>query len=59
MIASLKGHKEVVKLLLDHGADKSAQDKVSVTDIAHMIDIYVCAQEHMISFTFYDCLFAQ
>ncbi len=27
MYASQKGHKEVVKLLLDHGADKDLQNK--------------------------------
>ena len=35
------GHKQVVKLLVDHGADKNMQNKVSVTDIILMRDIYV------------------
>ena len=41
MRTSVKGHKEVVKLLLDHGADKNAQSKVSVTDMMHINDAYV------------------
>ena len=31
MLASIKGHKEVAKLLLDHGADINMKDNVSVT----------------------------
>ena len=31
MFASCKGHKEVAKLLLDHGADINMKDNVSVT----------------------------
>ena len=43
MWASENGHKEVVKLLLDHGADKNMQDnKVSVTDMIYMNDVSVC-----------------
>ena len=41
MIASYKGHKEVVKLLLDHGADINMQDNVSFTDMIYMRDVYV------------------
>ena len=43
MRASIKGHKEVAKLLLDHGADIDTQDKVSVADMTCMSDVYVCA----------------
>ena len=39
MAASYNGLKEVVKLLLDHGADKNMQDNVSVTHMLYMIDI--------------------
>ena len=42
MIASENGHKEVVKLLLDHGADKNIQSNVSVTDMIYMSDVSVC-----------------
>ena len=31
MEASIKGHKEVAKLLLDHGADINIKDRVSIT----------------------------
>jgi len=41
MQASRYGHKEVVKLLLDHGADTNMQNKVSVTDMIYMRDVYV------------------
>ena len=41
MQASGNGHKEVVKLLLDHGADINMQDEVSVTDMIYMRDVYV------------------
>ena len=30
MLASKEGHKEVAKLLIDHGANKDIQSKVSV-----------------------------
>ena len=30
MLASIKGHKEVAKLLLDHGADINMQSDVSI-----------------------------
>ena len=39
MRASENGHKEVVKLLLDHGADTIMQDNVSVSHMVYMIDI--------------------
>ena len=42
MRASNNGHKEVVKLLLDHGADTIMQDNVSVTDMIYMSDVSVC-----------------
>ena len=42
MRASIEGHKEVVKLLLDHGADIKMQDNVSVTDMIYMSDVSVC-----------------
>ena len=41
MIASQNGRKEVVKLLLDHGADINMQSSVSVTDMIYMRDVYV------------------
>ena len=61
MSASQNGHKEVVKLLLDHGADTNMQDKVSVTDMIYMRDVYVmyvyvCVYDCMINFMFV-CLF--
>ena len=61
MEASYKGHKEVVKLLLDHGADMNMQNKVSVTDMIYMRDVYVmyvyvCVYGCMINFM-YVCLF--
>ena len=61
MIASQNGHKEVVKLLLDHGADTNMQDEVSVTDMIYMRDVYVmyvyvCVSDCMINFMFV-CLF--
>ena len=57
MRASYKGHKEVVKLLLDHGADINMQDNVSVTDMIYMRDVYVmyvyvCVSDCMINFMF-------
>ena len=57
MIASEKGHKEVVKLLLDHGANINMQNKVSVTDMIYMRDVYVmyvyvCVYDCMINFMF-------
>ena len=42
MEAFEKGHKEVVKLLLDHGADINMQDNVSVIDMICMSDVSVC-----------------
>ena len=61
MMASLNGHKEVVKLLLDHEAGINMQDKVSVTDMIYMRDVYVmyvyvCVYDCMINFMFV-CLF--
>ena len=61
MIASYNGRKEVFKLLLDHGADTNMQDKVSVTDMIYMRDVYVmyvyvCVSDCMINFMFV-CLF--
>ena len=61
MIASVNGHKEVVKLLLDHGAVINMQSNVSVTDMIYMRDVYVmyvyaCVYDCMINFMFV-CLF--
>ena len=61
MYASSNGHKEVVKLLLDHEADINIQDNVSVTDMIYMRDVYVmyvyvCVYDCMINFMFV-CLF--
>ena len=42
MRASRNGHKEVVKLLLDHGTDINMQRDVSVTDMIYMSDVSVC-----------------
>ena len=61
MGASKNGHKEVVKLLLDHGADINMQSSVSVTDMIYMRDVYVmyvyvCVYDCMINFMFV-CLF--
>ena len=61
MAASSRGHKEVVKLLLDHGADKNIQSNVSVTDMIYMRDVYVmyvyvCVSDCMINCMFV-CLF--
>ena len=63
MQASGNGHKEVVKLLLDHEADINMQDKVSVTDMIYMRDVYVmyvyvCVYDCMINCMFV-CLFVQ
>ena len=57
MRASSNGRKEVVKLLLDHEADINMQDKVSVTDMIYMRDVYVmyvyvCVYDCMINFMF-------
>ena len=41
MWASENGHKEVVKLLLDHGADTNIQSVVSVTHMINMSDVSV------------------
>ena len=65
MIASSKGHEEVVKLLLDHGADTNMQYSVSVTDMIYMRDdyvmyVYVCVYDCMINFMFVcsiDCMY--
>ena len=40
MRASDYGQKEVVKLLLDHGADTNMQSSVSVTDMIYMRDAF-------------------
>ena len=61
MIASGNGQKEVVKLLLDHGADTNMQSSVSVTDMiytrdVHVMYVYVCVYGCMINFMFV-CLF--
>jgi len=40
--ASINGQKEVVELLLDHGADTNMQDNVSVIDMIYMSDVSVC-----------------
>ena len=61
MEASEKGHKEVVKLLLDHGANTNMLRKVSVTDMIYMRDVYVmyvyvCVYDCMINVMFV-CLF--
>ena len=61
MSASIHGRKEVVKLLLDHGADINMQDEVSVTDMIYMRDVYVmyvyvCVYDCMIN-CMYVCLF--
>ena len=61
MKASEKRDKEVVKLLLDHGADKNMQSNVSVTDMIYMRDVYVmyvyvCVYDCMINVMFV-CLF--
>ena len=64
MIASESGRKEVVKLLLDHGAETNIKDNnVSVTDMIYMRDVYVmyvyvCVSDCMINFMFV-CLFVQ
>ena len=60
MRASSNGHKEVVKLLLDHEADINMQNKVSVTDMIYMRDVYVmyvyvCVYDCMIN-TMFVCL---
>ena len=61
MRASDYGQKDVVKLLLDHEADINMQDKVSVTDMIYMRDVYVmyvyvCVYDCMINCMFV-CLF--
>ena len=63
MKASYNGHKEVVKLLLDHGADMNMQNNVSVTDMIYMRDVYVmyvyvCVYDCMINVMIV-CLFVQ
>ena len=65
MEASSNGHKEVVKLLLDHEADINMQSSVSVTDMIYMRDVYVmyvyvCVYGCMINFMFVcsiDCMY--
>ena len=57
MWASENGHKEVVKLLLDHGTDINMQRDLSVTDMIYMRDVYVmyvhvCVYDCMINFIF-------
>jgi len=42
MWASQNGHKEVVKLLLDHGAVTNMQKNVSVIDMIYISDGSVC-----------------
>ena len=42
MRASRNGHKEVVKLLLDHGADMHMQREVSVTNMIYMSNVHMC-----------------
>ena len=51
MMASITGHSEVVKLLLDHGADTNTQHIVSVTDMIYM-RVYVCVYDCIINFMF-------
>ena len=63
MWASDNGHKEVVKLLLDHGADINMQRNVSVTDMIYMRDVYVmyvyvCVYDCMINVMIV-CLFVE
>ena len=63
MWASENGHKEVVKLLLDHGTDINMQRDLSVTDMIYMRDVYVmyvyvCVYDCMMNFIFV-CLFVQ
>ena len=41
MLASLKGHVEVVDRLLQHGAKVDLQDEVKVCQIASIICIFV------------------
>ena len=65
MIASEKGYKEAVKLLLDRGDDVSAMSVVSVTDAICMRDayamrVYVCVYDCVINATFVeliDCVY--
>ena len=42
MYASRKGHMEVVKLLLDHGANKDLQDEVRIIYVVFYVCMYVC-----------------
>ena len=49
MLASQKGHKEVVQLLLDHGADKDLQDK-EVEMIYVVSCMYACMYGWMVVF---------
>ena len=57
MNASENGHNEVVKLLLDHGADTNIQSVVSVTHMINMSDVSVCTcvcvNDGMINFLFF------
>ena len=54
MRASQRGDEEVVKLLLDHGANINMQSSVSVTDMICMRDVYVylCVSDCMINVMF-------
>ena len=40
MWASIHGRKEVIKLLLDHGANTNLKDEVSVNDMIYMRDAF-------------------
>ena len=42
MCASDKGHKEVIELLLKHGADRNIQANVSITAMIFSIVMYTC-----------------
>ena len=42
MLASEKGHADVVKLLLQNGANKDAKDKVSISVVQYLICAVVC-----------------
>ena len=46
MMASYNGRKEVVKLLLDHGADINMMSNVSVTDMIYMRDAFARLYVH-------------
>ena len=42
MIASLEGHREVIELLLKHGADRNIRANVSITAMICSIVMYTC-----------------